>query len=234
MVLSRTFKEVHAIDISDAQLGMLPPNAKVQARQARAEKTGLATRFFDLITVAAEEIIEPAKNIPRAILISLVATVVIYLLVVFVTLAAVPPADGMPTWELIGSYGELGIVEAALDAELRYLGLRVERGIGLPIEYRDARLEHGYRIGMLVERKVIVECLALGHVAPVDTSRLLTYLRLMDLDVGLLFNFNTRSFAAGGIHRVHRPRPCPGAEHPPTTGANGRKASLPGYSSVNR
>ncbi len=75
--------------------------------------TFIAFEGYDLIATVSEEVKEPRKNIPRAILFSLAITLVVYLLVVFVALGAVPPAEGLPTWQLLGKYGELGIVEAA-------------------------------------------------------------------------------------------------------------------------
>ncbi len=75
--------------------------------------TFIAFEGYDLIATVSEEVKEPRKTIPRAILYSLSITMVIYMLVVFVCLAAVPPAEGLPTWQLLGKYGELGIVQAA-------------------------------------------------------------------------------------------------------------------------
>jgi len=75
--------------------------------------TFIAFEGYDLIATVSEEVKEPRRTIPRAILYSLAITMVIYLLVVFVCLAAVPPAEGVPTWQLLGQYGELGIVQAA-------------------------------------------------------------------------------------------------------------------------
>lgn len=75
--------------------------------------TFIAFEGYDLIATVSEEVEDPRKNIPRAIMYSLGITVVVYLLVVFVCLGAVPPAEGLPTWALLGEYGEIGIVMAA-------------------------------------------------------------------------------------------------------------------------
>ena len=75
--------------------------------------TFIAFEGYDLIATVAEEIKEPEKNIPKATFISLAVTVVIYLLILFVSLAAVRPPDGRPSWRFLGDYGETAIVRAA-------------------------------------------------------------------------------------------------------------------------
>ncbi|MFT5432808.1 MAG: amino acid transporter/nucleotide-binding universal stress UspA family protein [Myxococcota bacterium] len=75
--------------------------------------TFIAFEGYDLIATVAEEIKEPEKNIPKAIFISLAITVVMYLLILFVALAAAPGPDGQPSWQSLGDYGETAIVRAA-------------------------------------------------------------------------------------------------------------------------
>jgi amino acid transporter/nucleotide-binding universal stress UspA family protein len=75
--------------------------------------TFIAFEGYDLIATVAEEIEEPERNIPRATFISLTITVVMYLLILFVSLAAVRPPDGSPSWRFLGDYGETAIVRAA-------------------------------------------------------------------------------------------------------------------------
>jgi amino acid transporter/nucleotide-binding universal stress UspA family protein len=76
--------------------------------------TFIAFEGYDLIATVAEEIKEPEKNIPRATFIALAVTVTMYLLILFVSLAAVQPADG-PSWRFLGAYKETAIVRAAED-----------------------------------------------------------------------------------------------------------------------
>jgi amino acid transporter/nucleotide-binding universal stress UspA family protein len=75
--------------------------------------TFIAFEGYDLIATVSEEVKEPRKTIPRAIMLSLIITMIIYMLVVFVSLGAVSPAEGLPTWRLLGKYGEVGIIRAA-------------------------------------------------------------------------------------------------------------------------
>jgi amino acid transporter len=76
--------------------------------------TFIAFEGYDLIATVAEEIKNPEVNIPRATMISLAVTVTMYLLIVFVSLAAVQPLD-MPSWQFLGQYQETAIVRAAED-----------------------------------------------------------------------------------------------------------------------
>lgn len=76
--------------------------------------TFIAFEGYDLIATVAEEIREPEKNIPRATFIALAITLVMYLLILFVSLGAVSPGD-QPSWQFLGEYGETAIVRAAED-----------------------------------------------------------------------------------------------------------------------
>jgi amino acid transporter len=76
--------------------------------------TFIAFEGYDLIATVAEEIKEPEKNIPRATFIALGITVTMYLLILFVSLAAVQP-EGETTWQFLGRYQETAIVRAAED-----------------------------------------------------------------------------------------------------------------------
>ena len=99
-----------------------------------------------------------------------------------------------------------GLLESSyktcLSAELRHLGLRVEREKAVRIRYRDVNLTCAFRIDLLVERTVVVELKVADKLAPVHVSQVLTYLRFGGYQVGLLFNFNVDALAAGGIRRV--------------------------------
>jgi len=62
------------------------------------------------------------------------------------------------------------------------------------------KLNHGYRMDILVEDKVVVEIKSVDRIAPVHDAQLLTYLKLGNYEVGLLFNFNV-SILKEGIRR---------------------------------
>ncbi|MFQ5737687.1 MAG: amino acid permease [Acidobacteriota bacterium] len=74
--------------------------------------TFIAFEGYDLIATVAEEIKNPEKNIPRATFIALGVTIVLYLLILLVSLAAID-AEGMASWQFLGKYKETAIVRAA-------------------------------------------------------------------------------------------------------------------------
>jgi len=96
--------------------------------------------------------------------------------------------------------------ETFFEAALRQRELHVERQVPVPVRYLGVELARAYRIDLLVEKEIVVEVKAVQNLAPVHLSQLLTYLRLADLHVGLLFNFNVEVLAAGGWKRVLRPQ----------------------------
>lgn len=93
------------------------------------------------------------------------------------------------------------VYEAVLNFELQKRGLRVAQQVGLPVHYEGVRLELGFRVDLIVENKVIVEIKSVETLAPVHQKQLLTYVRLMDLRLGLLINFNV-ALIKDGIRRV--------------------------------
>ena len=99
-----------------------------------------------------------------------------------------------------------GLLESAYEAclcyELQQCGLFVEKQKALPLIYNEVNLEIGYRIDLLVERKVIVEIKAVDLLHDIHLAQILTYLKLSNLRMGLLLNFNVVSMKTGGVKRV--------------------------------
>jgi GxxExxY protein len=86
--------------------------------------------------------------------------------------------------------------------ELRQAGLFVEEEKELPVLYKDAYIDCGYGIDILVERdKLIIENKVVTEFTGIHSAQILTYLRLSDISLGFLFNFNVESFKHG-IKRV--------------------------------
>jgi basic amino acid/polyamine antiporter, APA family len=75
--------------------------------------TFIAFEGYEVIVQTGEEVKNPKRNIPRAIFISLSAVVVLYCLIAFVSIGAIFPEGGEPSWKFIGDQGELGISAAA-------------------------------------------------------------------------------------------------------------------------
>ena len=71
----------------------------------------------------------------------------------------------------------------------------------MPIVYKEVKLDHGYRIDLLVEKKVVVEIKTVDAFNDVHLAQVLTYLRLGDYKLGLLFNFQT-TVLKNGIKRI--------------------------------
>ncbi|HUF69348.1 MAG TPA: GxxExxY protein [Longimicrobiales bacterium] len=88
-----------------------------------------------------------------------------------------------------------------LEKDLSRSGLRVERQVAVPIEYEGLTFDEAFRADLIVEGAVIVEVKSVSELAPVHARQLLTYLRLLDLRVGLLLNFNSLHLS-DGIRRV--------------------------------
>ena len=97
-----------------------------------------------------------------------------------------------------------GLLESAyqecLYYELSEEGLNVEKQKPMPIVYKDVKLDHGYRIDLLVEEKVVIELKTVDALIDVHEAQILTYLKLGDYKLGLLINFKV-SFLKNGIRR---------------------------------
>ena len=93
------------------------------------------------------------------------------------------------------------VYQAVLVYELRQRGLRAVQQLAIPVVYESVRMDMGFRADLVVEGKVIVEIKSVELIAPVHKKQLLTYLRLADMRLGLLINFNV-VLIKDGISRV--------------------------------
>ena len=93
------------------------------------------------------------------------------------------------------------VYEAVLSHELRQRGLHVVVQQPIPVFYEGVQLEVGFRADLIVNGKVVIEVKSVEAIAPVFAKQLRTYLRLMDLKLGLLINFNV-NLIKDGITRV--------------------------------
>lgn len=98
-----------------------------------------------------------------------------------------------------------GLLESAyqecLYYELKQLGLKVQKEKPMPIIYKEVKLDHGYRIDLLVEEKVVVEIKTVETLNDVHTAQVLTYLKLGNYKLGLLLNFHV-AILKNGIKRL--------------------------------
>ncbi len=93
------------------------------------------------------------------------------------------------------------IYEKALAYELRSAGLHVEEQLELPVIYKEQDLGSGYRLDLLVDRKLIIEVKAVRTLDEIHMSQIMTYLRLTERPLGLLMNFNVPRIKEG-IQRI--------------------------------
>lgn len=100
-----------------------------------------------------------------------------------------------------------GLLEEAykvcLKYELQRRNLQVLAEVGIPITYGGATLDVGYRIDLLVEKSVIIELKAVAQLLPIHKAQLLTYLRLSNVSLGLLFNFNSVHLKDGIVRKIN-------------------------------
>lgn len=98
-----------------------------------------------------------------------------------------------------------GLLESAYEEclyyEIQQSGLNVLMQVGLPLVYKEVKLDAGYRIDLLVENKVIIEVKSIESLADIHLAQILTYLKLSGCKLGLLVNFNV-SHLKDGIKRV--------------------------------
>ncbi len=91
--------------------------------------------------------------------------------------------------------------EACLSRELDLRGVKYQRQLPVPLEYKGIPVEIGYRADVVVEEKLLVELKAVDALLPVHTAQVVTYLRLKKFRLGLLINFN-EVLIKNGIHRI--------------------------------
>jgi GxxExxY protein len=94
-----------------------------------------------------------------------------------------------------------GLLESAYEEclfyELKQLGLFVEKQKPLSLIYKDVKLDIGYRLDLLVEKKVIVELKSVEALNDVHIAQMITYLKLSGCKLGLLINFNVLRLVDG-------------------------------------
>jgi GxxExxY protein len=93
------------------------------------------------------------------------------------------------------------VYEVLLAKVLEDRGLRVERQKPVAIEYQGVRFDEGFRADLVVDGLLVVELKSVERLSPVHAKQLLTYLRLMNLRLGLLINFGAGLFK-DGVERI--------------------------------
>lgn len=98
-----------------------------------------------------------------------------------------------------------GLLESAYEEclcyELAQNGLSFQRQVPLPVIYKGVKLDCGYKLDIIVENAVIIELKAVDRIIAIHEAQLLSYLRMLDLRVGLILNFHS-SVLKDGIKRI--------------------------------
>jgi GxxExxY protein len=99
-----------------------------------------------------------------------------------------------------------GLLESAYQAclahEMTLRNIQFEREKAIPLVYKQLPVENAYRADFIVENLVVVELKAIKQFEAIHQAQLMSYLKLANLKLGLLLNFNMRRLKAGGIKRV--------------------------------
>ncbi len=85
--------------------------------------------------------------------------------------------------------------------ELLLKGINVEKEKPMPLVYKEVKMECGYKMDLLVEKRIVVELKSVEALNDVHVAQVLTYLKLSDCKLGLLINFNVARLK-DGIRRI--------------------------------
>ncbi|WP_077145144.1 GxxExxY protein [Sphingopyxis sp. KK2] len=104
-----------------------------------------------------------------------------------------------------------GLLESAYEAimadQLARRGLNVLRQVPIPLRYGSVELAEGFRADLLIEGRLLVELKSVERLSPLYGKQVLTYLRLLDMPLGLLINFGGETFKEGVKRIVNNHRP---------------------------
>lgn len=93
------------------------------------------------------------------------------------------------------------VYEEIICFELTKLNISFKRQLGIPLIHEEIKMDVGFRADVIIENKVILELKSVEVLSPVHHKQLLTYLKLADLRLGMLINFNV-NLMKEGIHRI--------------------------------
>ncbi len=98
-----------------------------------------------------------------------------------------------------------GLLESAYEGcfayELELREVRFQRQLPVPLNYKGKLIEVGFRADVVLEQKLLIELKAVEALLPVHRAQVITYLKVLQLPLGLLINFNT-VLIKDGLHRI--------------------------------
>jgi len=89
--------------------------------------------------------------------------------------------------------------------ELEQSGIEVRKEVMVPLTYKEIQLDHGYRIDLLVDNRIVVELKTVEAFNVVHFAQILTYMKLGKYEYGLLINFNVLSLRQGIKRFINTP-----------------------------
>lgn len=90
------------------------------------------------------------------------------------------------------------VYHTCLKKELTIRGLEFQTELTIPVYYKGLELETGLRCDLLVEKSLVIELKAVEKVLPIHEAQILTYMKLLEIPIGLILNFNvTHIFKEG-------------------------------------
>lgn len=95
------------------------------------------------------------------------------------------------------------VYQRALTYELSQHPFKTETEVPVPVMYKEQKMDLGFRIDILVDRKVLVELKSVEKLHEVHHKQVLTYLKLTDLKLGLLVNFNSNDISKSIFRKVN-------------------------------
>jgi len=93
------------------------------------------------------------------------------------------------------------VYEEILCHELIRAGLMLSRQQAIPVLWKGLKMNLGFRADLIVENKVLIEIKSVESIAPVHQKQVLTYLKLTEIKLGLLINFN-EALIKDGLSRI--------------------------------
>ncbi len=87
--------------------------------------------------------------------------------------------------------------EQCLAHELSQAGIAFKLQVSLPVKYKNVIIDCGYRIDVLIKDKLIIEIKSVKQIIDVHRAQLLTYMKLSEIGIGPLMNFNVELFKTG-------------------------------------
>jgi GxxExxY protein len=98
-----------------------------------------------------------------------------------------------------------GLLESAYEAcfahELELRGIRYQRQLAVPLNYKGKPVEVGFRADVVIDGKLLIELKAVDDLQPIHRAQVITYLKLLNLPLGLLINFNS-ALLKNGLRRI--------------------------------